>query len=140
MARKRYVWEVLEEVAKAKTKETKVKILKENDGWALKDIIKGSLDPKLEWNLPKGTVPYNACEEYNAPSNLMTQNEKFRYFVKGLKSSENLTKLKRETLFIGLCEAIHPKDSELLINMINKEKIKGLTKDVVNKAFPGLLP
>ena len=51
---------------------------------------------------------------------LLHKYSKFKYFVKGLKASENINAVKRETLFIGLCEAVHPKDAELLINMINQ--------------------
>ena len=134
-----FIHEILDAVNKKRTTVDKVKILKENDTWCLKDILKGTLDPKVVWNLPKGTVPFTMNDGYNAPSNLITQNSKFKYFVKGLKASENINAVKRETLFIGLCEAVHPKDAELLINMINKEKIPGLTKNVVNEAFPNLI-
>ena len=50
-----------------------------------------------------------------------------------------MTKSKKETLFIGLLEGIHPKDAELVVNMINKEKIEGLTKNVIKEAFPNLI-
>ena len=46
---------------------------------------------------------------------------------------------KREEIFIGLIEAIHPEDAKLVIAMINKEKLNGITKNVVEEAFPGLL-
>ena len=36
---KQYVFEVLEEMAKQRNKNDKVRILKENETWALKDII-----------------------------------------------------------------------------------------------------
>ena len=35
----RQVWEVLELVRKARTKEEKIKILKQNDHWAIRDIL-----------------------------------------------------------------------------------------------------
>ena len=38
----KYVFEVLDEIASAKKKEDKVKILKKNANWALRDIIRGS--------------------------------------------------------------------------------------------------
>ena len=55
---KQYVFEVLEEVQKASKKEDKIKILKENETWALKDIIRGSMDKNVVWNLPPGSPPY----------------------------------------------------------------------------------
>ena len=50
--------EVLKKVNNAKTKDKKVAILKEHDSEPLRMILKGSFDPKIEWKLPKGDVPY----------------------------------------------------------------------------------
>jgi hypothetical protein len=46
---------------------------------------------------------------------------------------------KRESIFVGLLEAIDPKDALLVISMINKEKPEGITRNIVQEAFPGLL-
>lgn len=132
------VHEVLEEVSKKKSKKDKVAILKENETWALKDVIRGSMDPTVKWHLPGGTPPYTAAEEHNCPANLHRENVKFAYIVKGGKG-EILPSFKRENIFIGMLEGVHPKDAELLVAMINKETPKGLTKAVVEEAFPGLL-
>ena len=132
------VHEVLEEVRKKKSKKDKVAILKENETWALKDVIRGSMDPTVKWHLPGGTPPYTAAEEHNCPANLHRENVKFAYLVKGGKG-ETLPSFKRENIFIGMLEGVHPKDAELLVAMINKETPKGLTKAVVEEAFPGLL-
>ena len=40
-------FEVLEKAGKARSKERKIKILKENETWALKDIIRGTMDSKV---------------------------------------------------------------------------------------------
>ena len=42
-------------------------------------------------------------------------------------------------IFIGMLETIHPEDAKLVVKMINREKIDGLTRVVVEEAFPGLL-
>ena len=130
--------EVLEEVAKKKTKAEKVKVLKENESWPLKDIIRGSMDKSIVWNLPTGQPPYTACEPHNAPASIMRENKKFVYFIKGAKGDQ-LPSFKRESLFIGILEGVHPSDAELVIGMINKETPKGLTRPIVEEAFPGLL-
>lgn len=132
------VYEVLEEVSKKKSKKEKVAVLKENETWALKDIIRGSMDPTVKWNLPGGVPPYTACEPHNAPANLHRENTKFTYFVKGGKG-DSLPAYKRENIFIGMLEGVDPNDAQLLVAMINKETPKGLTKPVVEEAFPGLL-
>jgi hypothetical protein len=50
-----------------------------------------------------------------------------------------LTPVKRESIFLGLIEGIHPEDARLVISMINKEKPQGITRPVIEEAFPKLL-
>jgi len=132
------VYEVLEKVESAKTKKEKVEILKTNESWALKDIIRGSLDPKVLFNLPTGSPPYTPSEGHNAPSNLLKRNRDFKYFVKG-GIGDKLPAVKRESIFIALIESIHPKDAELVISMINKKFNKKIKKEVISEAFPNLI-
>tara|TARA_B100000900_G_scaffold394826_1_gene392609 strand:- start:392 stop:808 length:417 start_codon:yes stop_codon:yes gene_type:complete len=133
-----YVFEVLERVQKAKKKEDKIKILKSNESWALKDIIRGSIDTSVVWNLPKGKPPYKAALEQSHPANLLRENVKFKYFVKG-GPGEKLPPFKREAIFIGMLEGIHPEDAQLVVNMINKDKPKGIGRKLIEEAFPNLL-
>lgn len=134
----KYVFEVLEDVSKASKKAEKIKILRQNDSQALRDIIFGSMDARLQWNIPQGEPPYTPAQEHNAPTNLLRERTKFLYFAKGGKG-DRMQKFKRERLFIELLEGIHPKDALLVIGMVNKKTPKGLTKPVVKEAFPGLL-
>ena len=55
---KQYVYEVLQEASKKTSETDKVKVLRDNESWALKDILRGTLDSTVEWNLPKGEPPY----------------------------------------------------------------------------------
>tara|TARA_B100000123_G_scaffold243615_1_gene198525 strand:+ start:115 stop:546 length:432 start_codon:yes stop_codon:yes gene_type:complete len=130
-------FEVLEKASKARSKEKKIKILQENETWALKDILIGTYSEEIEFNLPPGEPPYRASQPHNAPTNLQRKNTEFRYFTKG-GPGDKMSALKREGLFIGLLESVHPEDAKLVINMINKVKIQGITKNVVMEAFPGL--
>ena len=134
----KYIYEVIELAAKAKKKADKVKVLKENESWALKDILRGTLDSTVKWILPPGQPPYNPSDGHNHPSDLRRKNTDFRFFVKG-GEGERLPAYKRENIFIGLIEAVHPEDAKLVISMINKEKLPGITRPVVQEAFPGLL-
>ena len=130
-------FEVLEKASKARSKEKKIKILQENETWALKDILIGTYSEEIEFNLPPGEPPYRASQPHNAPTNLQRKNTEFRYFFKG-GPGDKMSALKREGLFIGLLESVHPEDAKLVINMINKVKIQGITKNVVMEAFPTL--
>jgi hypothetical protein len=133
------VYEVIDKARKARTKVQKIDILRKNETWALKDVLRGTFDTSIEWNLPGGEPPYTPSEPHNHPTHLNKEHQKFVYLVKGFKESSRLTPLKREGIFIGLIEGIHPNDAEVVIAMINKQKPDGLTRNVVEEAFPGLL-
>lgn len=133
------IYEVFDKFEKAKTDQEKVQVLKTNESWALKDLIKGSMDPRVQWLLPKGDVPYTPCDEHNHPSTLLKQNTKFKYFVRS-RDAAAMPGYKRERIFLGIVESIHPKDAQLVCKMINKVKpVDSLTEEIVKEAFPGLL-
>lgn len=134
-----FVYEVLDKAQKARSKAQKIDILQKNESWALKDILRGTFDSTVKWNLPEGEPPYTPSEAHNAPTNLHKVHKQFVYFVKGVRESERLNRIKRESIFIGLIEGIHPEDAKLVIAMINKTKPEGITRNVVEEAFPNLL-
>lgn len=134
------VFEILEKAAMAKTRADKIAVLQQhNECWALKDILRGSFDDSIDFNLPKGSVPYEPAAEQSHPSNLLNQNKKFRFFIKG-GQGDSMPKVKREKIFLDMVETIHPKDAELVCAMVNKKlKVKGVTKKLVQEAYPGLI-
>ena len=139
-ARKLEVFEILEKVENAKTKQDKIAVLQANDVMPLLDVLRGTFDETIEWNLPGGTPPYTPNNEESYPSSLLRQHRNFKYFVKGLRESSRLNPIRRERMFIDILKAIHPKDAELLVSMINKKSpVKGLTKSLVKEAFPQLI-
>jgi len=134
------VYEILEKAAKKRAKKDKIAILQQHSKvWALRDILQGTLSESIQWNLPAGRVPYTPADESSHPASLHKEHLKFKYFVKGLRESSRLPAVKREKLFIDMCESVHPRDAELLVAMINKEPPKGLSKQLVKEAFPDLL-
>jgi len=134
----KYVFEVLQEANKKRHKADKVKVLRENDSQALRDVIFGSMDERLKWNLPEGEPPYTPAEPHNHPTNLLRERTQFMYFAKGGKG-DKMQKVKREKIFIGLLEGIHPEDAKVVIDMVNKKTPQGLSRPIVQEAFPGLL-
>ena len=133
------LFEVFEKISKASTKKEKIELLKKYNSSALLNILKGTFDDSIEWLLPDGSPPYTPAEAHNAASNLMRKYDQFKYFVKG-GSGNNLLPIKRETMFIGMLETIHPKDAEIVINMIKRiSPAKGITKALVKEVFPDLI-
>ena len=53
--------------------------------------------------------------------------------------ARNVLKAKRESIYIRLLESIHPLDAKVVINMVSKKAIKGISKAVVQEAYPGLI-
>jgi|TARA_R110000822_G_scaffold180740_2_gene320434 hypothetical protein len=133
------VYEVLDAVEKATKKEEKIQILKQNDTWALKDVLRATYDDAIQFLLPPGAPPYIPSKEGSIPSNLLKQHKNLTYIVKG-GQGEKMPGFKREKVFINMLESVHPKEAELLLKMINKESLrKGITKKLVQEAFPGLI-
>lgn len=133
------VYEVIDKAAAASSRADKIKILQQNDSWALKDVLRATYDESIEWLLPGGKPPYEPAPEESPPTNLLKQHKQFEYFV-NTPRARSILKLKRETMFVNFLESIHPKDAELMLLVINKQQLgKGITKKIVEEAFPGLI-
>ena len=132
------VSEVLQKVSNAKTKEQKIKLLRENNSDALRKILIINYDPSIESNLPEGSVPYKANESPAGTEHtrLSTEHRILHYFVKG--GADSLTSLKRETMFVGLLEGLHESEAEVVC-LVKDKKLKSkyrITENVVKEAFP----
>jgi len=130
--------EVLAKVHSAKTKPQKVKILKENDSPALRQICKWSFDPKIVSALPEGAPPYivNEAPEGTEHELLRRIGDKLYRFCKG--GDDSLQQTRREQLFVQILESLHKDEAELLINTKDKKLhqiYKGFSHAVVKEAF-----
>lgn len=135
----KYVHEVLALIDKAKTKQEKIDLLRNHESTVLKNVLKGTFDDVIQWNLPEGEPPYRPAEPSSAPSTLHRQLNNLVYFIKGPKG-DALVKFKRESMFVRMLESIHPEDAKVVIAMVAKKlPVKGLTKALVKEAFPNLI-
>ena len=130
--------EILDKVHKAKTTDRKVAILRENNTDALRMVLKSAFDPKIEWVFPDGEVPYtpNDAPEGAEHTVLAQEARRLWHFVKD--ADPNLTKAKREMMFIQLLEGLQEDDADLMIAVKEKtlnKRYKGLTDAVVKEAF-----
>lgn len=134
------VAEVLEEVSKTRSSNEKAEILKKNSSKALKDVLGYALNPYIKWLLPVGDVPYKPLsKESDAQATLLRETKLFPNFVAMAgKPLRNLTKIKREALFIQLLESLDPDDAKLMVMIKDKKLPKGVTESAVRKAFPKL--
>ena len=75
--------EILNTVSKLKTKKEKVAHLQRYNSEALRMLIKSSFDPKIEWLLPEGTVPFmaNDAPEGTEHTMLLQEARKLYHFI-----------------------------------------------------------
>ena len=131
--------EIATKVNNAKDKPRKLKVLKDHDTVALRQILKGAFDPKIEWLLPKGDdIPFNKNDApIGTEHTILSQEAKRLYlFTKG--GDNTLSQNKRETLFIQMLEGLSGEEADFLITVVNKKinnKYKGFTANLVKEAF-----
>ena len=130
--------EILTQVSKTKSKKEKVSFLRQYQTDALRMICKASFDPKIEWVLPEGDVPYTVNDAPEGTEHTLLQQEVRRlyHFIKG--GNPALNQNKREMMFVQMLEGLHADEAELLIAAKDKtlhRKYKGLSDNVVKEAF-----
>ena len=129
--------EIIKKACEKKTKQEKIDYLRENDSPQLRQILQWTFDRRVVWNLPPGTPPYKPCAFLDQESMLYQECKRLYIFVQG---GPEMQPLKRETLFIGILEAVHPDDAILLLSMKEKKlPFSGLTVKTINEAFPELI-
>jgi|TARA_B100000282_G_scaffold142887_1_gene102721 hypothetical protein len=130
--------EILDKVAKLKTKKQKVDFLRQHNTDALRMILKSSFDPKIVWQLPEGEVPFspNDAPEGTEHTVLAMEARKLYNFIQG--GNNALTQNKREMMFVQLLEGLHQTEAYMLVDAKDKilhKRYKGLSSAVVKEAF-----
>lgn len=140
MPRQRLIHDILTAVGNESSRKKKVEMLKaENQNKALVTLMKLAFDDSLEFELPEGSPPYkpNELMEQEGTSNLQHEIRKMPYFIKG---RNNLKAVKREMLFIEVLEVVHPEEAKLILAVKEGNlPYKGVTKKLIQDAFPGLI-
>ena len=130
--------EIATKINNAKDKPRKLKVLKDNDSVALRQVLKGAFDPKIEWLLPMGDVPYSANDAPVGTEHTLLQQEAKRLYLFTKGGDSSLSNTKRETLFIQMLEGLSAEEAEFLVAVVNKKvnnKYKGFTANLVKDAF-----
>ena len=130
--------EILDKVHKAKTKDQKVLILKQNNSDGLRMVLKSSFDPKIEWVMPEGEVPFRANDVPMGTEHtvLAMECKKLWHFIKG--ADAQTPQHKKEQMFIQMLEGLHESEADLLVAAKDKrlhQVYKGLSEPVVIEAF-----
>ena len=130
--------EIATKVNNAKDKPRKLKVLRDHDSVALRQVLRGAFDPKIEWSIPEGDVPYTVNDApIGTDHTILAQEAKRLYlFIKG--GDNTVKQNKRELLFVQLLEGLSAEEAEFLVAVVNKKvnnKYKGFTANLVKEAF-----
>ena len=104
----------------------------------LKGIFAHSFLPEYKLNLPEGEPPFKPAAEPMGmtPTNMFSEARRMYVFTR-----EDLSAIKRESLFISLLEGIHPDEAKILIAMKDQKLHKmypKITHKLVSDA--GIIP
>ena len=130
---------LLASISEMKKKEDRIKAIRENaeHNYTFKSILHGMFDPKVKFLLPEGDPPYKE-NKFDEPKAIYNETSRFYLLVEG--GNPSLSKTKREHIFIQMLENVSPDDAKLLIAMKDKKSpYKGITKEIVMAAIPGLI-
>jgi len=130
--------EVLRKANNAKTKEEKKKILLDNNSQVLRSLFIWNFDESVVSMLPSGEVPYTPNPAPEGTDHLLLENEgkKMFHFVKG---GSSITQSKREQIFLGMIENLHPDEAEVLCLVKDKQlqkKYTRISKALIQETFP----
>ena len=134
---KKGLGEIVKAIQAEKTNPKKIKVLQEWDSPALRGIFELAYDKKLTWALPEGKPPYTPLDKsFDNQGMLYSELRRMYLFIEG--GNPNLKPLRREQIFVNMLEELDPDDAELIL-ACKERKIKGISKKVVQEAFPGFL-
>lgn len=163
-----FAFEVLDAASKQKTKAKKVEALQRYADPSIKTLFIWNFDPTVISILPAGEVPYGNTKEDTQKtgtlsskigdavgmmnemgssslgsqdqgrSSIRKEYKNFYNFVKG--GNDQLSSLRRETMFINILEGLHPLEAEIvcLVKDKNLESKYKISKEVVSEAYPDI--
>lgn len=137
MAIRLSISEIVNKLGELKTKDEKIKWLRENESTPLRTILRLTYDKNVDFLVPDSKPPWKKNTFVGVEGMLYKEARRLRIFVKG-GGYDDLNQVKRESLFISLLEDIDNNDAELLCDMIAQKPVKGLARKTLEEAYPDL--
>lgn len=137
MSQVKYITEVFDEISKDAKKAAEYK-----DDFAFKTILKCSFDTEYKFQLPNGDPPFKAASQPigMTAGNFRQETKKLYVFT---KFAPQMTKMRREQLYVQLLESVHPSEAKI-VNAMKDQTLDALypkiTAEFVKKHFPDVLP
>jgi hypothetical protein len=130
--------EMLKAVAQAETLQEKVMILRShpNDVMVRKLLLAG-LDPSVKFDVEIPSYKENAEDDGYASNSLFVEYRRLYIF---LESYKEVRAARKKAILEQILESIDPSDAVALVDVLKKDLSKyGMTKEIANAAFPGLI-
>ena len=127
--------EIITQVCELSTNEEKVACLKENNSKELRNILILMYDKKWTFCVPSTAPPYNASIMVDTHGALYREARKLCYLVNEMPEGENLTQIKKESIFIQMLENVDEGDAKLLLRMVAKAAYPELPVECILEAF-----
>ena len=135
-----FMKESLELVTEQKTDAKNVAILQEYECDIIKSLFIWNFDDSIISLLPEGKVPYKPNESPLGTdhSSLRREQRSLYNFVKG--GNDQLSTIRRETIFIQMLEGLHPKEADIIIAVKDRdlEDMYDVSFEVVEEAYPDI--
>ena len=135
------VSELFDLVEKQKTKEEKIRLLRENGTLITKAVLHMNYEGSVKFLLPEGEPPFKKEKDKPIGYQQTTLILELRRFYIFFQEEVNVSKTKRESLFIEMLEGLHWTEAELICLVKDKKlqtKYPSLTFDLVTEAFPDM--
>jgi len=131
--------EVLRKVNNAKTKAEKSDLLHKYNSQTLRSLFIWNFDETVTSMIPDGDVPFkpNPAPEGTDHTILENEGRKLFYFVKG--GADQIKQSKREQIFLGMLEQLHPEEAEVLCLVKDKKlqkKYTRISRALIEETFP----
>lgn len=137
------IYEVFDEFKTATNRASRVKVLQDNNSFALRNVLIGTFHPGVKFVFDK--IPDYKSEEVPAGmsyNNITKALDTIYLFMENNpRVAPTLTLDRKKELLIQTLESLEPREAEVYANIILKDqKIPYLTEALVREAFPTLLP
>jgi Family of unknown function (DUF6433) len=131
--------EITEAAVNQPTKDEKIVYLRKNYDKMYAQMLKMAFDPNLAWDLPVTDPPYKKTSFDDSEGMLFSEVRRMYLFHVG--GHPTLKQDRKQQLFVELLETVGDKDAEFVLAVRNKKLPEkyGITKELVDEAYPGLL-
>jgi len=135
------VSELFDLIEKQKSKEEKIGLLRQNGELITKAILHMNYEGNVKFLLPEGEPPFKKEKDKPMGFQETTLALELRRFYIFFQEDINITKLKREALFIAMLEGLHWTEAELICLVKDKNlqsKYPSFTLEFITEAFPDM--